>query len=330
MYLVTGGAIHRITCRGGARAARRTGAHLRRFSSGKRANLRDFADRAEVFEGDLRDLEGRCGARRRVSACITRRRCASGAAFGGQPARYQRRQHHGTLQLLMACRDAGVKRGLRHRRRRSTVPMRRFPSVRTRSCCRSRRTPPPRKLAGEHYCRIFHASVRARDRQPPLFQRLSGRVRTLIRNTPRSCRSSFSRALDGVALTVHGDGLQSRTLTLHRQRGAGESARDGRARVVGGEAFNRVGRYAHGHRPASSARESAARSRVSTRRRAHATFVTHPGRHQRRAPARLRALDRSTMGWRARSRISGDSTNASARRPLERAPARERNTPRRS
>jgi UDP-glucose 4-epimerase len=212
MHLVTGGA--GFIGSHVAEALVRRGAKVRifdDFSSGKWENLDGFVDRVEVIEGDLRDMAAVEGAVRGVVGVYHQAALRSVPRSVDNPLATNDVNITGTLQLLLACRDAGVKRvvaassssvyganeELPKREEQPLLPVSPYAAS---------------KLAGEHYCRIF--------------TRLYGLETVSLRYFnvfgPRQDPASqyaavvplfIQAALDGVPLTVHGDGLQSRDFT---------------------------------------------------------------------------------------------------------------------
>ena len=212
MHLVTGGA--GFIGSHVAEALVRRGAKVRifdDFSSGKWENLDGFADRVEVLEGDLRDMAAVERAVRGVVGVYHQAALRSVPRSVDNPLATNDVNITGTLQLLLACREAGVKRvvaassssvyganeELPKRENQPLLPVSPYAAS---------------KLAGEHYCRIF--------------TRLYGLETVSLRYFnvfgPRQDPASqyaavvplfIQAALDGVPLTVHGDGLQSRDFT---------------------------------------------------------------------------------------------------------------------
>ena len=236
MYLVTGGA--GFIGSNLAEALVRRGEKVRifdDFSSGKRHNLRDLAADVEVVEGDLRDMAAVQRAVRGATGVYHQAALRSVPRSVDNPLATNDVNITGTLQLLMASRDAGVKRvvaassssvyganeELPKREEQILMPVSPYAAS---------------KLAGEHYCRIF--------------SRLYGLETVSLRYFnvfgPRQDPDSqyaavvplfIQAALDGVPLTVHGDGMQSRDFT-YIDNVVQANLRAMEAPGVGGEAFN--------------------------------------------------------------------------------------------
>jgi UDP-glucose 4-epimerase len=236
MYLVTGGA--GFIGSNVAEALVRRGEKVRifdDFSSGKRHNLRDLAADVEVVEGDLRDMAAVQRAVRGATGVYHQAALRSVPRSVDNPLATNDVNITGTLQLLMASRDAGVKRvvaassssvyganeELPKREEQILMPVSPYAAS---------------KLAGEHYCRIF--------------SRLYGLETVSLRYFnvfgPRQDPDSqyaavvplfIQAALEGVPLTVHGDGMQSRDFT-YIDNVVQANLRAMEAPGVGGEAFN--------------------------------------------------------------------------------------------
>jgi UDP-glucose 4-epimerase len=236
MYLVTGGA--GFIGSNVAEALVRRGEKVRildDFSSGKRTNLRGFADDVEVIDGDLRDMDAVRRAVEGIVGVYHQAALRSVPRSVDNPLATNDVNITGTLQLLMASRDAGVKRvvaassssvyganeDLPKREDQMLLPVSPYAAS---------------KLAGEHYCRIF--------------TRLYGLETVSLRYFnvfgPRQDPDSqyaavvplfIQAGLDGVPLTVHGDGMQSRDFT-YIDNVVQANLRAMEAPNVGGEAFN--------------------------------------------------------------------------------------------
>lgn len=213
MYLVTGGAgfigsnIVEALVRRGERVR-----VLDNFSTGSRDNLTGIADRVEVIEGDLRDLD----ALRRAVAGVTyishQAALRSVPRSVDDPLSTDAVNTHGTLQLLVAARDAKTVRRVVYASSSSVYgesPL--LPKVEDQ-------TPAPispyavAKLAAEHYCRAFTHLYG--------LETVSLRYFNVFgpKQSPESKYAAvvplFMRAaLSDEPLIVHGDGEQSRDFT---------------------------------------------------------------------------------------------------------------------
>jgi UDP-glucose 4-epimerase len=235
MYLVTGGA--GFIGSNVAEALLRRGDKVRifdDFSSGKRQNL-SAIPAAEVVEGDLRDMAAVQRAVKGVTGVFHQAALRSVPRSVDNPLATNDVNITGTLQLLMACRDAGVKRvvaassssvyganeELPKREEQTLMPVSPYAAS---------------KLAGEHYCRIFSKLYG--------LETVSLRYFNVFgpRQDPDSQYAAvvplfIQAALDGVPLTVHGDGMQSRDFTFI-DNVVQANLRAMEAPGVGGEAFN--------------------------------------------------------------------------------------------
>ncbi len=236
MYLVTGGA--GFIGSNVAEALVRRGERVRifdDFSSGKRENLKSFAGDVEVIEGDLRDLAAVRRAVDGVTGIYHQAALRSVPRSVDNPLATNDVNITGTLQLLMAARDAGVKRivaassssvyganeELPKRENQELLPVSPYAAS---------------KLAGEHYCRIFTRLYN--------LETVSLRYFNVFgpRQDPDSQYAAvvplfIQAGLDGVPLTVHGDGMQSRDFT-YIDNVVQANLRAMEAPAAAGEAFN--------------------------------------------------------------------------------------------
>ena len=212
MDLVTGGAgfigshlVEELVRRG--RAVR----VLDNLSTGHRENLAAVADRIEFVEGDILDPVAVRDAMRGVRRVFHQAALRSVPRSVDDPQSSNRVNVEGTLNILVAARDAGVDRVVYASS--SSVYGRTdvLPLVETMA-------PQPvspyavSKLAGEYYCQVFTrvyglATVGLRyfnvfgPRQDPASQYAAV--------VPRFIAAAFR----GESLEIHGDGLQSRDFT---------------------------------------------------------------------------------------------------------------------
>jgi len=213
MYLVTGGAgfigssIADVLVRKGERVR-----VLDNFSTGDMANLADVKDRVEIVEGDLRDMDAVRRAVAGVTYIVHQAALRSVPRSVDDPLSTDAVNTHGTLQLLVAAREAKTVRRVVYASSSSVYgdsPA--LPKVEDQ-------TPAPispyavAKLAAELYCRMFtrlygletvslrYFNVFGPKQSPeskyaavvPLF------IRAALRNEP---------------IIIHGDGEQSRDFT---------------------------------------------------------------------------------------------------------------------
>jgi UDP-glucose 4-epimerase len=184
---------------------------LDNFSTGDPSNLDAVRDRIDLLEADVTDRDSVREALRGVNWVFHQAALASVPRSVADPLATHRACADGTLNVLLAARDAGVRRVVYAASSSAYGNSERLPK---------RETDPTAplspyavaKLAGEHYCAAFTQvygleTVRLRyfnifgSRQPP--------------DSPYAAVIPlFIRAmLAGRSPTVHGDGLQSRDFT---------------------------------------------------------------------------------------------------------------------
>ena len=184
---------------------------LDNFSTGRRQNLSSFESDVDVVEGDLRDAECVGRAVRGVEAVFHQAALASVPRSVSDPLSSNEVNVTGTLNLLVAARDAGVRRlvyassssvygnspELPKRERMSTSPESPYAES---------------KLAAESYCRIFSSLYG--------FECVSLRYFNVFgpRQDPSSQYAAvvplfLTAILSGEAPTIYGDGEQSRDFT---------------------------------------------------------------------------------------------------------------------
>jgi nucleoside-diphosphate-sugar epimerase len=209
LYLVTGGAgfigsnIVEELVRRGERVR-----VLDDFSTGKRANLSTFLESIELVEGDLRDPSAVRRAVEGVDYILHQGALPSVQRSVDNPLASHAVNATGTLNLLVAAREAGVKRVVYAA---SSSVYGDSPTLPKQEDMIPRPKSPyaVSKLAGEQYCRAFTEvygleTVCLRyfnvfgPRQDPTSQ-YSGVIPLFI-----------TAMLQGGSPTVHGDGLQSR------------------------------------------------------------------------------------------------------------------------
>jgi UDP-glucose 4-epimerase len=213
MYLVTGGAgfigsnIVDALVRRGERVR-----VLDDFSTGSRANLAAVSDRVEIVEGDLRDMPTVRRAVDGVTHIAHQAALRSVPRSVDDPLSTDAVNTHGTLQLLVAAREAKTVRRVVYASSSSVygdAPA--LPKVEDQ-------TPAPispyavAKLAAEYYCRTFTHLYG--------LETVSLRYFNVFgpRQSPESMYAAvvplFMRAaLRNEPLIVHGDGEQSRDFT---------------------------------------------------------------------------------------------------------------------
>lgn len=212
-YLVTGGAgfigsnlIHRLVRDG------RSVRVLDNFATGRRENLAGFESRIDLREGDLRDAGFVRNAAIGVKHVIHFGALPSVQRSVEDPLTTNEVNVTGTLNLLIAARDANVERFVFSS---SSSVYGDTPTLPKREDM----TPQPlspyalSKLTGEHYCRIFHRLYRLQTFALRYFNVFGPR------QNPKSQYAAviplFISALSrGEPCTVNGDGGQTRDFTF--------------------------------------------------------------------------------------------------------------------
>ncbi len=212
MYLITGGA--------GFIGSSIVDALLKRgervrifddFSTGSLDNLKGAKDKIEILEGDLRDMDALRRAVKDVSYICHQAALRSVPRSVDDPMSTDSVNTHGTLQLLVAARDAKVKRLVYASSSSAYGDSPLLPKVEDQ-------TPAPispyavAKLAAEHYCRTFSHLYG--------LETVSLRYFNVFgpKQSPESKYAAvvpivMRAALFDEPVTVHGDGLQSRDFT---------------------------------------------------------------------------------------------------------------------
>lgn len=235
-FLVTGGAgfigSHLVEALLGRGAGVRV---VDNFCTGNRANLAPFKDRIELVQGDLSDREVCRRAVSGVRVVFHEAAIPSVPKSIADPVASHRSNVDGTFNLLLAARDAGVKRFVYAASSSAYGEMAVVPKVETMAS--SPLSPyAAQKLAGENYCRVFATCYG--------LQTLSMRYFNVFgpRQDPKSQYAAalpafITAMLRGEAPTIYGDGEQTRDFThidniIHANLLAAE------ARTTGGEVIN--------------------------------------------------------------------------------------------
>ena len=212
MYLITGGA--GFIGSNIADVLVRNGEYVRvfdDFSSGSLDNLAAVKDRIEIFEGDLRDMAAVRRAVAGVTYILHQAALRSVPRSVDDPMSTDAVNTHGTLQLLVAARDAKVRRVVYASSSSVYGDQPVLPKV-------EEQTPAPispyavAKLAAEHYCRTFSHLYG--------LETVSLRYFNVFgpKQSPESKYAAvvpvFIRAaLKDEPIIIHGDGEQSRDFT---------------------------------------------------------------------------------------------------------------------
>ena len=215
LYLITGGAgfigshLAEELLRRGARVR-----VLDNFSTGKRENLAGLGPHFELIEGDIRSYHTVQQAVREVDYVLHQGALPSVPRSINDPITTNEVNVGGTLNLLDAARDAGVKRVVYASSSSVYGANNQVPK-------REDMTPQPispyavSKLTGEHYCQVFSRTYG--------LETVSLRYFNVFgpRQDPQSAYSAFipkfaAGILRHQEVTIDGDGTQSRDFTYVR------------------------------------------------------------------------------------------------------------------
>lgn len=236
LYLVTGGAgfigshlVEALLVQGAAVRV------LDNFSTGYQANLAPFQKDIERIEGDLRDLETVQRAVMGVTYVLHQ------AALPSVPRSVQDplTSHHcnvtGTLNLLTACRDAGVQRVVYASSSSVYGDSQELPKH--EAMVQKPKSPyAVSKLAAEQYCQAFY-TVYGLETVALRYFNVFG-----PRQDPHSPYAAviakfITGMLQGKAPVIHGDGMQSRDFT-YVANNVKANLLAAKAPSVGGQVFN--------------------------------------------------------------------------------------------
>ena len=181
------------------------------LSTGKRENIEPFVSKIRFIEGDICDAGAVARAMEGVDFVAHQAALPSVPRSVADPVASNRAQVDGTLNVLIAARDAGVRRVIYAGSSSAYGDTERLPKTESM---------PPRplspyavgKLTGEYYCKVFHALYGLETVVLRYFNVFGPR------QNPASRYSAvvplfISAALEGRQPTIHGDGLQSRDFT---------------------------------------------------------------------------------------------------------------------
>lgn len=212
MYLVTGGGgfigsntVHHLVKHGEKVRV------LDNFSTGRRENLADIADKVELIDGDLRSREDVAKAVAGVRYVLHFGALPSVIRSVEDPWTANEVNIDGTLNILLAARDAGVERFVLSSsssvygdtpvlpKREDMIPMPLSPYA-------------LQKLAGEHYCRMFHSLYGLKTYSLRYFNVFGPR------QNPKSQYAAviplfINAIIRGTSPIIHGDGGQTRDFT---------------------------------------------------------------------------------------------------------------------
>jgi UDP-glucose 4-epimerase len=211
-YLITGGAgfigSHIVQALLEQGAAVRV---LDNFSTGHRENLALFLDHIELFEGDLRDPEAIHRAVDGVTYVLHQAALPSVSRSVSDPLTTHNCNITGTLNLLLACRDAGVRRLVYASSSSVFGDSAELPKRET--MLEKPKSPyAVSKLAGEQYCRAFQQVYGIETVCLRYFNVFGPRQDP---NSPYAAviPKFITRMLRDEPPIIYGDGLQSRDFT---------------------------------------------------------------------------------------------------------------------
>ncbi|MAE95710.1 MAG: LPS biosynthesis protein WbpP [Deltaproteobacteria bacterium] len=181
------------------------------FSSGRPENLSGFRDRLELLEGDVRDHELLGRATEGVEVVFHEAAVPSVPRSVAEPLRTNDVNVNGTLGLLEAAREAGVRRLVFAASSSAYGDTPVLPKVETM-------VPTPlspyalQKLAGEQYCRLY-TDLYGLETVALRYFNVYG-----PRQNPQSEYAAVipkfvTACLDGIAPIIYGDGEQTRDFT---------------------------------------------------------------------------------------------------------------------
>lgn len=181
------------------------------FSTGNRGNLSHLAGAIEISEGDLRDFDSCRQACRAVDTVFHLGALGSVPRSIEDPRTTNAVNVEGTLNLLLAAKDTGVRRLVFSS---SSSVYGDTPTLPKRECMALQPRSPyaVSKLAGEEYCRAFYRTYGLETVVLRYFNVFGPR------QSPDSAYAAvlprFLKALtEGATPVIHGDGLQSRDFT---------------------------------------------------------------------------------------------------------------------
>lgn len=237
-YLVTGGAgfigsniVEKLLTRGDSVRV------FDNLSTGKRENLAPFLNDIEFIEGDLRD---EAAVRTATAGCdyvLHQGALGSVPRSIADPVTTNEVNIRGTLNALMAARDAGVKRFVAASSSSVYGNTPTLPKV--ESMTMLPRSPyAVSKLATEKYCQAFHA-VYGLETIALRYFNIFGPKQDPASQYAAVIPLFITKAMRGEAPVVHGDGLQSRDFTfVENAVSANLLACDAPSSNVAGEFFN--------------------------------------------------------------------------------------------
>jgi UDP-glucose 4-epimerase len=184
---------------------------LDNFSTGKREYLAEVEDRIEVIPGDILDVERLRVAMRGVRRVFHQAALRSVPRSVDDPSATNRVNVEGTLNVLVAARDAGVERVVCASSSSVYGDGVRLPATEDEPL--NPMSPYAiSKLAGEHYCRVASRLYGLSTVSLRYFN-VFGPRQDLASQYAAVVPKFIVAALTGESLAVHGDGRQSRDFT---------------------------------------------------------------------------------------------------------------------
>ncbi len=181
------------------------------FSTGKRENLESFSHKFELIDADIKDMPSVKKAVRNMDYIIHVAAQRSVPLSIDNPIACNNNNVNATLNILLASRDAGIKRVVFISSSSVYGNQEVFPQSETMPPCPI--SPyAVSKLAGEYYCNVFHKVYGLETVSLRYFNAFGSR------QDPKSQYANviplfMTAALNDKPVEVHGDGLQSRDFT---------------------------------------------------------------------------------------------------------------------
>lgn len=184
---------------------------LDNFSSGRKENLKGFADKLEIIKGDVRSPDTCLKATKGIDFCLHQAALRSVPKSMKDPKEYNEVNINGTLNMLQASSRNKIKSFVFASSSSVYGDISTFPE---------KETFPPQpispyaltKLCGEHYCKIFsryHGLPTVSLRYFNVF----GERQSLDDEYAVVIPKFINCMLNGESMPIYGDGLQSRDFT---------------------------------------------------------------------------------------------------------------------
>ncbi len=185
---------------------------LDNFSTGKRENLNDFTGQIDLIEGDLTVLSDVRKATQNIDVVLHQGAIPSVPKSVEDPLGSNQANVNGTLNVLVAARDAGVRRVVYASS--SAVYGDQAPDAPKVETMNSQPISPygVAKLAGEHYCRVFY-QVYGLETVALRYFNVFGPRQDLESMYAAVIPRFITALLQGEPPTVYGDGEQTRDFT---------------------------------------------------------------------------------------------------------------------